>query len=253
MGNQSLPMYSCARLDISGGDLGQKCRPWRTIPVPKCQKAAGPPASRLLRRSRLGEFCFGSSNQTVMPETIQFADTVNWQCDTRLSCRLALNETQCLQSRFDNQNQCRDYSEPVEAVKVLPYDETIQHQEEDDGDETAALPSLPTSTDPLQLTTCLDNNNSWAFWNGTGWITNRCMKNTACQRYDHSEEISQCVIDKELGQSRHPIDTATLLGFKVLYDSGNEFIIIFEISTVREFDKWQMKLGRSIARYYIRN
>jgi hypothetical protein len=238
-------MFSCARLEITGGDPNQQCQPWRTIPVPQCQKAAGPPAARLLRRSSLGSFCYGSSNQTVMSENIRFADTINSLCDPRLSCDLALDRSQCLRDRFDQSTKCAsNVLEPDTSVISIASDDVTAIEVPVESEQP--FPAGPPNT-TSDRSICLDGNNSWAYWNGSAWSIEKCSQKTKCFR-DQSG-FSRCVMDNTFGKSRQPIDTATWIGYRVLLNGTEheQFVIRFEISTARDFDKWQMKLKLSDA------
>ncbi len=61
-GNSRLPIYSCSKLKVFGGDPGQSCSVPNQIPMEvNCVKAGSPDYRALLTDTKAGSFCFDSN------------------------------------------------------------------------------------------------------------------------------------------------------------------------------------------------
>lgn len=96
--DSKLPAYSCALLRIKGGQPGQKCSGLLKMPLPNaCERVkGGPTLNEFLGESfKLGPFCYNHGGSSDVDVTMG-RRPINWECDPRQSCKLALSQPRCM-------------------------------------------------------------------------------------------------------------------------------------------------------------
>lgn len=94
VGNAQSPYYSCAVLDIRGGNTGLTCNRSGRAAAPPCFVSAGPPADLLLGGTDLGDFCYASNGLGNIDDNMS-KRPINAACDPRTSCSLSVNGALC--------------------------------------------------------------------------------------------------------------------------------------------------------------
>ncbi|KAI8804661.1 hypothetical protein BJ742DRAFT_713127 [Cladochytrium replicatum] len=87
--------YSCALLNITGGNPALPCAAPSEIPAPKnCILFGGDNRQRLVSGAKAGAFCFNSAGGGTVDDNI-FGPPINRNCDPRVSCDLSSDPSTC--------------------------------------------------------------------------------------------------------------------------------------------------------------
>ncbi|KAI8915913.1 hypothetical protein EDD86DRAFT_185782 [Gorgonomyces haynaldii] len=93
------PIYSCAMLQINGGNTNLKCTPNSGFTAPSCVTASAPGFSTLVAASSYGSFCYSKTGTSSIDANVNVAP-VNLDCDPRQTCEFANSPELCSPSIF---------------------------------------------------------------------------------------------------------------------------------------------------------
>ncbi|KAJ3278869.1 hypothetical protein HK104_001960 [Borealophlyctis nickersoniae] len=134
-GNAAAPVYSCALLQVTGGDSGLTCLAPDNIPESQgCVTATGPSIDTILANvnATAGQFCFSPSGTGSIDDDIA-TQPINYDCDPRVGCSISVNQPLC-------QREVTGISDTANPVQVCSV--------------TGTLPGGATAT---ETASCIDN------------------------------------------------------------------------------------------------
>eukprot|EP01135_Chromosphaera_perkinsii_P001787 Nk52_evm56s210 gene=Nk52_evmTU56s210 len=129
VGNGGTPYYSCAKLQVTGGNSAMSCARSGAAKAYACAKSnAGAPSSVILGNTKAGDFCFAQNGLGDIDSTIA-QRPINYDCDPRTSCSLSVNAQSCA----ENLSGIADPNDPKQVCSGDTDDGNTDDGNTDDG------------------------------------------------------------------------------------------------------------------------